>query len=76
MTALKLGLYSDWHKKTSSHLLISISNNTWSQLKKLTLLLKTRVALKKWAMTANAFLGSFEPILHGIVNSKSDSPKI
>jgi len=59
-------------------LLISVSNSTWSQLKKLTLLLKTRVALKKWTMTANEFLGSFEPILHGISNSDrgSDSPKI
>lgn len=76
ITALKLGLYSDWHKRTSSHLLISVSNNTWRQLKKVTPLLKTRVALKKWAMTANAFLGIFEPILHGIVNSVSDSPKI
>lgn len=53
-----------------------ISENTWSQLKKLTLLLKTRAELKKWAMTANEFLGSFEPILHGLVNSESNSLKI
>lgn len=73
ITALKLGLYCDWDKRISCHLLIS---NTWSQLKKLTLLLKPQVPLKKWAMTANAFLGSFEPILHGLVNSESNSPKI